>query len=153
MTTGPTDEESTTAAGGPGGMPLALRLSEGLGPNAAAARMYARYDSVLQQRRAGRTLAEIGRELGRSCERVRQMQALAERREKALINGKASPLDLLSVRAKNCLLAEKYSSTGRDEPTPQEVRVWLDSGRLKKIPNMGKKAVQEVAAWLAAIGA
>jgi len=31
MTTGPTDEESTTAAGGPGGMPLALRLSEGLG--------------------------------------------------------------------------------------------------------------------------
>ena len=32
MTTGPTDEESTTAAGGPGGMPLALRLSEGLGP-------------------------------------------------------------------------------------------------------------------------
>lgn len=41
MTTGPTDEESTTAAGGPGGMPLALRLSEGLGPNAqAVARWY-----------------------------------------------------------------------------------------------------------------
>ena len=34
MTTGPTDEESTTAAGGPGGMPLALRLSEVLGPHA-----------------------------------------------------------------------------------------------------------------------
>jgi hypothetical protein len=31
MTTGTTDEESTTAAGGPGGVPLALRLSEGLG--------------------------------------------------------------------------------------------------------------------------
>ena len=32
MTTGPTDVKVTTAAGGPDGMPLALRLSEGLGP-------------------------------------------------------------------------------------------------------------------------
>ena len=39
MTTGPTDEESTTAAGGPGGMPLALRLSEGLGPSETEKRM------------------------------------------------------------------------------------------------------------------
>ena len=31
MTTGPTDAKVTTAAGGPGGMPAALRLSEGLG--------------------------------------------------------------------------------------------------------------------------
>ena len=31
MTTGPTDGKVTTPAGGPGGMPLALRLSEGLG--------------------------------------------------------------------------------------------------------------------------
>ncbi len=31
MTTGPTDVKVTTTAGGPGGMPLALRLSEGLG--------------------------------------------------------------------------------------------------------------------------
>ena len=40
MTTGPTDEESTTAAGGPGGMPLALRLSEGLGPLVEVAWLY-----------------------------------------------------------------------------------------------------------------
>lgn len=31
MTTGPTDGKVTTPAGGPGGMPLALPLSEGLG--------------------------------------------------------------------------------------------------------------------------
>ena len=31
MTTGPTDVKVTTTAGGPGGMPLALRLNEGLG--------------------------------------------------------------------------------------------------------------------------
>ena len=31
MTTGPTDGTVTTAAGGPDGMPLALRFSEGLG--------------------------------------------------------------------------------------------------------------------------
>ena len=34
MTTGPTDVKVTTAAGGPDGMPLALRLSEGLGVTA-----------------------------------------------------------------------------------------------------------------------
>ena len=34
MTTGPTDVKVTTAADGPDGMPLALRFSEGLGPNA-----------------------------------------------------------------------------------------------------------------------
>ena len=34
MTTGPTDGTVTTAAGGPDGMPLALKLNEGLGPNA-----------------------------------------------------------------------------------------------------------------------
>ena len=38
MTTGPTDGKVTTAAGGPGGMPLALRLSEGLGFNWVAER-------------------------------------------------------------------------------------------------------------------
>ena len=31
MTTGPTDGTVTTAAGGPGGMPLALKLNEELG--------------------------------------------------------------------------------------------------------------------------
>ena len=31
MTTGPTDGECGNPAGGPGGMPLALRLNEGLG--------------------------------------------------------------------------------------------------------------------------
>ena len=34
MTTGPTDGTVTTAAGGPGGMPLALSLNEGLGVTA-----------------------------------------------------------------------------------------------------------------------
>ena len=34
MTTGPTDVKVTTAAGGPDGMPLALKLNEGLGPPA-----------------------------------------------------------------------------------------------------------------------
>ena len=32
MTTGPTDVKVTTAAGGPDGMPLALKFNEGLGP-------------------------------------------------------------------------------------------------------------------------
>ena len=52
MTTGPTDEESTTAAGGPGGMPLALRLSEGLGASATTA-------GIAQQKTV--TLADLQR--------------------------------------------------------------------------------------------
>ena len=39
MTTGPTDVKVTTAAGGPDGMPLALKLNEGLGA-ASEAREY-----------------------------------------------------------------------------------------------------------------
>jgi hypothetical protein len=128
-------------------------LSEGLGPKVHT-KDWVRCAEALRQRREGKTFAAIAAEMGVSRERVRQMTIQGERREEALKNAEASPLDVLSVRAKNCLLAEKYSSsTGRDEPTPQEVRAWLDSGRLKKIPNMGKKSVQEVAAWLAAIGA
>ena len=34
MTPGPTDGKCANPAGGPGGMPLALKLNEGLGPNA-----------------------------------------------------------------------------------------------------------------------
>jgi hypothetical protein len=36
MTTGPTEGKCANPAGGPGGMPLALRLSEGLGITRAA---------------------------------------------------------------------------------------------------------------------
>ena len=46
MTTGPTDVKVTTAAGGPDGMPLALRLNEGLGGTRAdVAVLFARADS------------------------------------------------------------------------------------------------------------
>lgn len=39
MTTGPTDEECANTAGGPGGMPAALRLTEGLGVRVLKQRM------------------------------------------------------------------------------------------------------------------
>lgn len=58
MTTGPTDEESTNAAGGPGGMPLALRLSEVLGGSDPK-----RAGSDLQNRLHDRLLRSAGRML------------------------------------------------------------------------------------------
>ena len=39
MTTGPTDVKVTTAAGGPDGMPLALKLNEELGVSARMVRV------------------------------------------------------------------------------------------------------------------
>jgi DNA-directed RNA polymerase alpha subunit len=107
--------------------------------------------TTLQKRREGKTLAAIGAEMGVSVERVRQMVAKAERRESAVSNETASPLDLLSVRAQNCLRGA--SSCLGYTPTPQEIRAQMDSGQLKKIDNMGKKTIQEISDWLAAIKA
>jgi len=109
-----------------------------------------RYATVLQKRREGQTLVKIAAERGVTRERVRQMVAAAERREHALLNAPQSPLALLSVRAQNCILAVECIG---DVPTPQEIRACMDSGRLKKIPNMGKKSIQEVVDWLVSIGA
>jgi hypothetical protein len=101
------------------------------------------------------TLAAIGAHLGVSKGRAQQLVAQGERREQDLKNCGESPFYILSVRAQNCLLAENYENAGGrlKPPSPQVVRAWLDSGRLKKIPNMGKKSILEVAAWLAGLGA
>ena len=104
---------------------------------------------VLQQRREGKTVAEIAKAMGISPGRVWQLANDAERREEALKNAESNPLELLSTHTRNCLLSEKRQhNTPGDRPTPDEVRDWLQSGRLNLIPNLGKKSIQEVAAWL-----
>ena len=46
MTTGPTDVKVTTAAGGPDGMPLALKLNEGLGFTRALQQLFQRFSGA-----------------------------------------------------------------------------------------------------------
>ena len=135
--------------------PFGLRLSDGLGPTPHG-KTGERYAKVLAMRRAGQTLQAIANGMGLSCERVRQMEKKAERMESEKQLAPEKPHLLLSVRARNCLLSEYWSKSAnytQDDPPPALVRDWLDSGTLRKIPNMGKKSIQEVAAWLAAIGA
>ena len=115
---------------------------------------WARRAEALRQRRDGKTLAAVGAAMGVSRERVRQMAIEAAQREAAIQNVEVSPLGVLSARTRHCLLSEvHYRSKRSDGPTPQEVRGWLDSGELQKIPNLGKKSVEEVKAWLASLGA
>lgn len=135
--------------------PGALGSNEWLGHNPHV-KSVERYAKVLAMRRAGLTLKAIGDDLRLSRERVRQMAKKAERLEREKMLSSERPHLLLSVRTRNCLLAEYWHThtySTRDDPPPALVRRWLDSGELRKIPNMGKKSVQEVAAWLAAIGA
>lgn len=111
---------------------------------------------VLAMRRAGRTLRSIGAELGFTDEAVRQMAIRAERLEQEMLLYSEKPLLMLSVRARNCLIAEfriVCPTANIAFPPPALVREWHDAGKLEGIPNMGKKSVQEVAAWLSAIGA
>lgn len=85
MTTGPTAGKVTTPAGGPDGMPLALRLNEGLGiASSGAPRVEACIHAVMQRypKLCGRTdsryyeavhqeLAPLARELEREVSELR----------------------------------------------------------------------------------
>ena len=132
---------------------IADRLNEGVCPKVHT-KDWNRFAEALRQRREGKTFAAIGKSMGVSPQRVRQMVTHGEQREHALSNANLSPLDLLSERAKNCLRCGPIGD-GKlfDEITPQVVRAWFDSGQLRNIPNMGKQSIQEVATWLTAIGA
>ena len=120
-------------------------LSERLGAHAKS-KDWGRCRKALELRRDGMTLAKIAVEMGVSQERARQMVLSGESRERALENAHSNPLDLLSVRAHNCLKAENVS-------TPAQARALQKSGELKKVPNLGKKSVLEIEAWLNAMGA
>lgn len=135
--------------------PLEVRLSDQLG-HSPHVRSVARHAKALSMRREGQTLQAIAAEMGVSRERVRQMVKKAERLELQKQLAAEKPHLMLSVRTRNCLLGEYRATCGahdRGDPPPSLVRAWLDAGTLKRVPNMGKKSVAEVAAWLAAIGA
>lgn len=95
-------------------------------------------DQILAEYRAGSTLREIGRRLGVSVERVRQMKDAAARRA---VRASNDPLDALRVRTRNVLAAEGLC-------TVSDIRAALADGRLEKVPNFGAVGMQEVRGWL-----
>ena len=106
---------------------------------------------IYEQRRAGRTLADIGREFGISKERVRQISFYVNRQ------GRPLPADFkaLGVRAQNCVRNQidgfSWARSLRKH-TDEE----MDFSRLYNLtlsdflrwPNCGKNTAAEILAWV-----
>lgn len=103
---------------------------------------------ALRMRREGKTLSDIGRAIGVSKERARQIVFIEKRREQALLNIKEAPFEVLSTRTRNLLLQEHSRNGNGGCPTPQYVRSILDSGELHKAPGAWKRSIQEIVDWL-----
>lgn len=102
------------------------------------------FADVLKRRRAGETLASIGKTYGVSKERIRQMEALALRRERDADN----PIRQLPVRAFNVISC----CLGR-EPVSADDVAQLSEADLLRYPNCGQKTVREIKEWLVSQGA
>jgi len=108
---------------------------------------------ALSLRREGKTLQQIGDELGRSKDFARQMILKAEREERAEKNlGKAIEMGatgvidttFLSVRISNCLKNARISTWEELEKKSRK--------ELMNIQNFGKRGVEELEAILLASG-
>ena len=102
-----------------------------------------RIDLALSMKSEGRTLKEIGSALGVSSGRARQIIAKAARviRERKELSERISGGDLLallSVRTRNCLEVEGISQGELLSMTEHQLTMLL------KIPNFGKKCLEEV---------
>lgn len=96
---------------------------------------------VLAARHNGASLRDIAENFGFSKERARQLSLRGLRVVRSIIAKDAGAE--LSARTSNALLADGC------EPTPDAVvvryRTVLD---LRRVPNMGKKSIAELQAWL-----
>lgn len=95
--------------------------------------------AVLAEHRAGARQCDLAKSLGLSPARVRQVLAEAERFERA--GASSDPLDTLSTRTRNCMMAEGLH-------TVEAVRGALADGRLDDVPNLGEVSKSEVRRWL-----
>ena len=113
-----------------------------------------KHAAVLAERRKGRTLADIGRDIGIKPEYVRQMINRMERREKALNGANENPVKLLPVRAHNAIIGNVHLTMwGGDTPISAEMlRAWLDSGTLSRMPGMGSESIHDVEHLLKSLG-
>jgi hypothetical protein len=92
---------------------------------------------LLKEYRSGKRHSDLARQLKLSNSRLSQLIKQAEFAEKP----SQCVFDDLSVRTKNCLIAEGLRTT-------EEICEAFYSGLLPKLPNMGAVSVQEVGTWL-----
>ena len=97
------------------------------------------YAQLLAEHRAGARKCDLAKSLQLSRAHVGQLIAKAERLERA--RASTDPLDVLSVRTKNCLRAENLY-------TVAAVRAALEDGMLDDVPNLGDVSKSEVRRWL-----
>jgi len=112
------------------------RITIGIGPRKWTNEAYA---VVLSEHRGGARKCDLARSLRLSPTRVAQVLKKAERLEREQVS--PSPLDTLSVRTRNCLLAQNLH-------TVEEVRAKLASGKLDDVQNFGARTKDEVQRWL-----
>lgn len=95
---------------------------------------------LLRKHREGTGVNELAIETGVSKSQVRTLLSAAERIEKK--NDSTNPFDRLSVRVKNCLLAEGLKTVEAVRETA------ANPNRLLRIPGIGRLALKEVLLWL-----
>jgi predicted transcriptional regulator len=109
-----------------------------------------RHALAVQLRTDGKTQAEIAVVLGVSRGRIHQMLKTASQRRLEAEAGEAGPFSSLHQRVRKHLLNE----FPRDAYPPlSKVREMMESGTLKKVPNLGKLSIQIIEDWLQIHGA
>ena len=97
----------------------------------------------------GNSIAEIAQALGVTRERARQIVMLVKKRRAEAACQGTEPFSTLNPRVRRHLLA---GYAPNDRPSLREVREMMRSGFLKKIPNIGKLAIQQIERWLQSHG-
>ena len=107
---------------------------------------------ILQKRQEGKTLTQIGIEMGISSTRVSQLETIAKTYVEAQKNNTLMPFDELSILVQNALKRQKQFKNNHkyteDKPTLQEIATWFNSGELHKMDGIGKKSIQEIENFL-----
>lgn len=94
---------------------------------------------LLERFRAGAKKVEIARAVGLTSARISEIIAREENKERRKLS--CNPLDMLSVRARNCLLCWNIQ-------TVEEAMAAFESGELRKVPNLGAVTLREVGTLL-----
>ena len=100
--------------------------------------------AVLEVRRAGLTLLQIGKQFGFTKQRARQLELFGLKVERDLVLHQGRPASELSPRLRNALIYQAGC-----EPTPEAVVAHFTSiYELRRIPNIGEKSISELNEWL-----
>lgn len=109
------------------------------------------YAEAWRLRREGMKFIDIGAMMNISPSKAHVWASKGKSRECRVQMFGESPFYDLSVRTQNGLLCAAHSINGEwRAPTANEIRDWVESGKLPKGFSLGEKSLQEIKVWLAA---